>query len=97
MSNEQTDKQEPKLKWFFTFGQGSPYKDKYVEIWNAGSGTEARNIMFDAHGVKWAFCYTEEQFKFQCTAYRLTCLCVIDKNDKGYFRATDFQGSFDHE
>ena len=42
-------------KYIFTFGVGTPFKGRYVEI--EGTYNEAREAMFDMFGSKWAFQY----------------------------------------
>ncbi len=54
-------------KFYFTFGQSHMHnhsgrildRDGVVEI-KAENGKQARQIMFDTFGRKWAFQYTEE-------------------------------------
>ena len=55
------------IKFYFTFGQNHTHRcngvtldcDGVVEI-KAENGKQARQIMFDTFGRKWAFQYTEE-------------------------------------
>lgn len=59
-------------KWYFTFGQAHAHsiggvtydKDCVVEI-EADTSVDARKIMFDTFGDKWAFGYdTKPQMKY---------------------------------
>lgn len=59
----------PIEKQYFTFGQshfcpetGTPLKDYWIEI-NNKTSNEARQIMFDNFGDKWAFQYDRNNFK----------------------------------
>lgn len=61
------------MKYYFTFGFGTPYKDCYLEI-EAENYDAAREEMVRLHGTKWAFQYTEEEFKGQVEKYNLVPL-----------------------
>ena len=58
-------------RYFFTFGFGSEDKDKYFVI-DAIDYIEARRIMFERFGTKWAFQYSEQEFDGQAEKYDLT-------------------------
>lgn len=58
-----TEKAELKAH-YFTFGIGTEYEDKYYKIM-AHTSKEARTIMIDKFKLRWAFQYTEEQWKGQ--------------------------------
>jgi hypothetical protein len=49
-------------RFYFTFGTGRPYRDHYVVI-EADDRSTARDVMFDAHGEKWAFDYNEDEWE----------------------------------
>ena len=44
------------MKYFFTFGTGQQHANHYVEI-TAKDEDEARDMMVDKFGRKWAFVY----------------------------------------
>lgn len=46
-------------KYIFTFGVGTENYNKCVEI--EGTGSEARDLMFEAFGSKWAFQYDSKK------------------------------------
>lgn len=49
-------------KWYyFTFGYGQPYEGYYVKI--KGDYGAARQKMFEKYGTKWAFQYSEEEWR----------------------------------
>jgi len=43
-------------EYFFTFGIGQPLEGCYTTV-RASSMEEARQMMFEEYGSKWAFCY----------------------------------------
>ena len=47
--------------WIFTFGYGQRHAGQYVKIF--GTFGEARKKMFDLFGDKWAFQYSELEWK----------------------------------
>lgn len=47
--------------YYFTFGFGQENAGHYVKIY--GTYGEAREKMFERYGSKWAFQYSEEQWK----------------------------------
>jgi hypothetical protein len=55
--------------WVFTFGLGTPYKDKYVVV--HGTFNEARIKLMDKVGVHFAFQYSMEEFIPQISKYDL--------------------------
>lgn len=57
-------------KFYFTFGYGTPYRNRYIEIEAEDYGS-ARARMVELHGQKWAFQYTEEEFKGQAEQFGL--------------------------
>jgi hypothetical protein len=57
--------------FYFTFGNNMSLKDNYVKI-EAANQMEARTVMVQHHGTRWAFDYTEEQFLPQISKYGLT-------------------------
>lgn len=46
------------MKFYFTFGIGTPLRKYYVEI-EAASNDQARVQMYGMFGRKWASCYDE--------------------------------------
>ena len=74
------------MKFFFTFGIGKPYGKFYVEI-HAPSMTDARAVMFDCHGDKFAFSYNEQQFEGQAKHHGYSRLALIVPEKYGYHRA----------
>lgn len=64
-------------KFYFTFSQKSPNKDKYVVI-EEDLINEARNVMFETFGRNWAFAYTEKEFLPQIEEFNLTELVWND-------------------
>lgn len=64
-------------KYFFTFGMNQLTEDgkslgkNYVVIEDKDNW-DASSKMIAARGVRWAFCYTEEDFKGQPEEYGLT-------------------------
>ena len=51
----------PEQTWYFTFGCGQENAGKYVKI--KGTYESARQKMFDRFGDKWAFQYSENEWK----------------------------------
>jgi len=49
-------------KFIFTFGEGQEYMGHFVVVW-ANNDTIARADMISAYGNKWAFQYTEDEWK----------------------------------
>lgn len=47
--------------WYFTFGNGQKYAGRCVRIFGTFSST--RDKMFEKFGDKWAFQYSEEDWK----------------------------------
>lgn len=47
--------------YIFTFGIGTPNKNKYVKIY--GNYESARQKMVDSFGLNWAFQYSEGEWK----------------------------------
>lgn len=47
--------------WIFTFGKNQPHAGQAVKI--AGSYGEARKKMCEKYGIKWAFQYSEKEWK----------------------------------
>lgn len=70
--------------YFFTFGAGSVFCDKYVKI--QGSYLETRKVMNDTFGPRWAFQYDAERFDHQPDEYGLTELVELRKNSFGSWR-----------
>ena len=64
-------------KYYFTFGANHLNKDLmslgncYVEV-EAENESAARDMMFAARGVKWAFCYLEEHKQRAIDRFNLT-------------------------
>lgn len=58
-------------KFYFTFGCGGPLKSNYFII-VAKNWHDAHAEMFRHFGEKWAFQYTEEEFRGQPEQYSLT-------------------------
>ena len=50
-----------KTNWIFTFGSNHVFPRRYVKIY--GTYQSARQKMYDAFGSKWAFQYTEQEWK----------------------------------
>ena len=50
------------MKYYFTFGVGSPL-GKHYHVIEADSEKEAREEMFRLFGNEWAFDYTEQEWK----------------------------------
>lgn len=48
--------------FFFTFGFNSPGRGRFVRI-RASDMASAREEMFRVHGERWAFCYTEAEWR----------------------------------
>lgn len=63
-------------EYFVTFPQRLPTKDNYQRV-KAISYAEARKLVFDAHGNRFAFMYPIEQLKRQEDAYGLTELFPV--------------------
>jgi hypothetical protein len=61
--------------YYSTFGWGSPYQDKYVEV-HAESMTAAMAKMFEKFGKGWSIICMQEQFAGQAERYELTKLEV---------------------
>jgi len=59
------------MNFYFTFGYGTPYRNKFVRI-EAESFGQAREEMFKQFGRKWAFQYNEEDFAGQEDHFGLT-------------------------
>jgi len=55
--------------WYFTFGGCHSTPNAYVKIY--GTFSEARQKMINKFGVKWAFQYSEKEFKGQPEKYNL--------------------------
>lgn len=47
--------------WYFTFGCGQPNAGHYVKI--RGTFSSARKEMVRRYGIKWAFQYSEEEWR----------------------------------
>lgn len=47
--------------WYFTFGSGQEHEGFYVKI--KGDFSTARGKMFEKYGNKWAFQYSEKEWK----------------------------------
>lgn len=56
---------------YFTFGFGTPYRNKFVRI-EADTKGEAREEMVRNFGLKWAFQYDEAGFAGQQERFGLT-------------------------
>jgi hypothetical protein len=65
-----------KQTWYFTFGSGQEYPDRYVKF--TGGFNEARKKMFRRFGNRWAFQYSEEAFDGQAERWGLTELEVTE-------------------
>jgi hypothetical protein len=50
------------MYFYFTFGCGNP-NEGLAQMVEAGDEAEAREIMSEKHGNRWAFCYSSEQWK----------------------------------
>ena len=90
-------------RFYFTFGTGTAYRSVYVEVeveeddfqlhlWPEAEDI-AREAMYETHGKKWAFQYTEGEFAGQVERYGLKRLSLIKRNDKGLWTAVDVLGS----
>jgi len=64
-------------KFYVTFGSGFAFKDHYLQI-EADNEEFAREFMSLHFGQKWAFIYSEEEFKHQIAEFGLKLLCSID-------------------
>lgn len=64
---------------YFTFGTDSPYARHYVSV-DTDSSDVAREVMFGAHGPKWAFEYDEDKMLPQITLFKLKKLANIRLN-----------------
>lgn len=64
-----------KQKFFLTFGYGSPFRNKYVEM-EAEDAKDAIQRMFSRFGSSWAMIYTPEEFAGQIEQFGLTKLDV---------------------
>lgn len=73
-------------RYFFTFGVGKPYGKFYVEI-HAESMAEARKVMIDCHGDKYAFSYDEQRFEGQAKFHGYSRLALITPGRDGSHRA----------
>lgn len=61
-NNKLPERKEPKEGWWiFTFGSGQEHAGYYVKIW--GTFGSAREKMFAEYGKRWAFQYSEKQWK----------------------------------
>ena len=47
--------------YYFTFGVGQPHAGKFVKI--RGTFEESRQKMFDKYGDRWAFQYSEVEWR----------------------------------
>ena len=47
--------------WIFTFGSGQKHAGKYAKVY--GTFETARKKMIQRHGLKWAFQYSESEWK----------------------------------
>lgn len=54
-------KKEPSEWWYFTFGYGHQHEGYCVKI--KGNFGEARTKMFEKYGNKWAFQYSEQEWR----------------------------------
>lgn len=52
-------------KYYFTFGLGSPLKNRY-QVVNAEDYDTARKLMIRAHGTDWKWQYTEKGWALAC-------------------------------
>ena len=78
--------------YFFTFGAGQYLgllQNSYVKIY-ATTYQRAREIMFEAFGVKWANQYMSAEFEGQAVRYNLTCLGTLD-TDGNLVRRADVE------
>ena len=64
--------------YYFTFGCGSRFHDKYIRI-TASDWEKAREIMFEQFGNKWAFQYDEEKFAGKPEEYSLSELAAWEE------------------
>jgi hypothetical protein len=55
------DKKDNQGFWFFTFGVSHPFHDFVIRIY--GDTASTRDKMISFFGDKWAFQYSEEDFK----------------------------------
>lgn len=62
--------------WFFTFGYGSKYQNRFIKI--NGTFDAARNEMISRFGLNWAFQYSKESFAGQKEKYELKELVMND-------------------
>lgn len=97
MQLSRSDLKDKLERFYFTFGSGTAYKDVYVEI-HAPDANEAREVMYDTHGDKWAFVYYEKDFGQQIKDYKLECLSVIKPKDPHLnYRIAFEQSYFDED
>ena len=73
------------MAFYATFGTGRPYAGHYVKV-ETDDEEEAREVMFSAHGDKWAFLYNEEEGIEQVQKWDLKLLAVLRKNEFGNFK-----------
>ena len=59
--SEEIIKNKKIIKYYFTFGFGQRYENCFTVI-EANDYGEARDIMFEMFGKKWAFQYDEEHW-----------------------------------
>lgn len=62
--------------FFFTFGCGKPFRDKYVGI-IARDSNDAREAMFECFGPKWAFDYRGKELSQAVLEYGYSPLCYL--------------------
>lgn len=55
---------------YFTFGYGTPYRNKYVKM-EADTKALCRERMVELYGLKWAFQYDEDKFQEQIDRFGL--------------------------
>lgn len=65
-------------KWYFTFGCNQAFKG-YCQVVLADSFEEAREKMCNVYGIKWAFQYSESQWKNVDERYKEKLINVVIK------------------
>ena len=73
-------------RFFATFGLNSPFHRSYVVV-HASTEVVAREVMFDTFDKRWAFMYTEDQFRHQPAEHKLSPLCSMTRGSSGIWRA----------
>lgn len=69
-------------RFFATFGANAPYRKYFIEF-DALSEEHARGAMFEAHGNRWAFLYTADDFAGVAERWNLHRLSLITVDELG--------------